>query len=466
MLADARNARLAVTATALALISAYVLVHRSASLALAVAALPLLAYALLRPSRGLALALILTLTVPAWWDLGGRHSYQYAAVFAAVGVFSARRLRITVIDVALLAYLAIFVLGGVLQYDQPPTWRFIQDELITLGFYLGARAVPRHRIPELMTLMLFVGTAGALTVIYEFARGSSVFVNPTRYLWNASSVALFRPGGIFGSPPGAATVMMYVIFFGLAGLRSLRGRARALGAVCIGICAIAFVLTFTRAPLIGAGLGLLVFLWLLRSPWLRSSRVIGGGIAVIIAVTVILPSLQGNNLFQQGIVRGGNLSSREGYWQLALPIAFASPHNFLVGVGTGVLEAPRVFAQAPLPYAVAATPQVYENSLHNQYITTLVEEGVVGLAALLFLLAAIFVPTARAARATGDVCDAALAASVVGVSVVLAVDTELLDTPALIMFLVAAGFAAKAGRRNDWPRVGGSGPRRQRPRGP
>ncbi len=40
-----------------------------------------------------------------------------------------------------------------------------------------------------MTLMLFAGTVGALTVIYEFARGMLVFVDPTRYLWNASSVA-------------------------------------------------------------------------------------------------------------------------------------------------------------------------------------------------------------------------------------------------------------------------------------
>ena len=94
------------------------------------------------------------------------------------------------------------------------------------------------------------------------------------------------------------------------------------------------------------------------------------------------------------------------------------PHNFIVGVGTGLLETPAISPDAPLPYVVAATPQVFENSLHNQYVTTLVEQGVVGLAALGFLIAAVFVPVARAARATRDVHYAALAASVVGMAIV------------------------------------------------
>jgi O-antigen ligase len=464
VLADARHARFAIVAGPLALVSAYILVHRSAPLAVAVAALPLLAWTLLRPSRGLALGLVVALTVPTWWNLGGHHSYQYAAVLAAASVLSARRLRFTLIDLALLGYVAVFVLGWLLQYDHPETWRIVRDQLLTLGFYLGARAVPHRRVTALMTLTLFAGTVGALTVIYEFARGSAVFVDPTRYLWNASpGGGLFRPGGIFGSPPGAATVLMYVLLFGLAALRSLQGNARAVGATCIGICAVALVLTFTRAPLIGAGMALLVFLWLVRSPLLRSNRVVMAGIALATAIVLILPTLQGNAVFQAGVARGGTLSARESYWRLALPIASASPHNFVVGVGTGVLETPRLSAGAPLPYVVAATPQVFENSLHNQYVTTLVEQGVVGLAALVLLLVAIFVPTARAARATGDVYYAALAATSVGMAVVLAIDTELLHAPSLIMFLVAAGLAARAGERGETAEVDNSGFARQGP---
>jgi O-antigen ligase len=465
VLADARHARFALVGGCLALASAYILVHQSVALALALAALPLLVWILLRPSRGLALGLIMVLTVPSWWTLEGRHAYQYAALFAAGSVLSARRLRLTLIDFALLAYTVVFVLGWLLQYDQPETWHIILGQLICLGFYLGARAVPHRRFPAFMTLTLFAGTIGALTVIYEFSRGYSIFIDPTRYLWSTSRGGLFRPGGIFSSPPGAATVLVYVIFFGLAGVRSLRGTARAFGAICIGICTLALVLTFTRAPLIGAGVGLLVFLWLVRSPLLRPTRVALAGIALIAAVLLVLPSLQSNSLFQQGVARGGTLRDREGYWHLALPIAFASPHNFIVGVGTGMLETPAISARAPLPYLVAATPQVFENSLHNQYVTTLVEQGVVGLAALVFLLVAVFVPTARAAQASRDAPYAALAATVVALVVVFAIDTELLHTPSLIMFLVAAGFAANAGHHDERPCVDDSGFAAQRARG-
>lgn len=445
MLADAPQARFALVGGGLALISAYILVHRSVSLAVALAALPLLVWTLLRPSRGLGVGLILTLAVPYWWSFGGRHAYQYAAVLAAVSVLSARRLRLTLIDVALLTYTMVFLLGWLLQYDHPQTVHIALGQVIPLGFYLGARAVPHRRFAAFMTLTLFAGTVGALTVIYEFWRGHPIFIDSTRYLWNTLPGGLFRPGGIFGSPPGAATILMYVLFFGLAGLRSLRGKARALGAISMGVCMVALVLTFTRAPLIGTAVGLLVFLWLVRSPLLRPTRVAVAGVAVIASVLLVLPSLHSNSVFQEGLARGGTLSARESYWRLALPIAFASPHNFIVGVGTGVLETPALAPDSPLPYLVAATPQVFENSLHNQYVTTLTEQGAIGLAALVFLLVAIFVPTARAARASGDALYAALAATVVGMAIVLLIDTELLHTPSLIMFLVSAGFAATAG---------------------
>ena len=219
---------------------------------------------------------------------------------------------------------------------------------------------------------------------------------------------------------------MFILFFGLAALSSLRGKARGFAIVCVGICTLALVLTFTRAPLIAAAVGLLAFLWLIRSPLLKPRRVLMGGIALIVAVVLVLPTLQGNSVFQQGVARAGTLAARESYWRLALPIVFANSHNFIIGVGTGMLEAPAVSPDAPLPYLVAATAQVFENSLHNQYVTTLVEQGVVGLVALVFLVVAILVPAAGAARATRDVHYAAVAATVIGMAIVMAIDTELL----------------------------------------
>jgi O-antigen ligase len=295
-----------------------------------------------------------------------------------------------------------------------------------------------------MTLTLFAGTFGALTVIYDFARGQPTFSDPTKYLWNASGATLFRPGGIYSGPPGAATVLCFVLFFGLASLPRLQGRVRKLALVCMGICALAVILTFTRAPLIGACLAIPLYLWLLRSPLLRPGRVALFAVALAATVLLVLPTLETNSTFREGILRNGTLQARQGYWKLALPIAYANTHNLVLGIGTGSLETPAISDLAPLSFLVATTPQVKNDSLHNQYITTLVEQGIVGLTALVCLLLAVCIPAARAARRTGNAAYAAVAASVVVLAVVFTEDTQLLHTPTVVMFMVIAGFAARA----------------------
>lgn len=406
--------------------------------------LPALAWILIDPVRGFALALIVILALPSWRTLGGRHAYQVGAVLAALAILGGSRLRRTTTDYALFAYLALMVLGWLLQYDQPQTWHIVFTELTPVAFYLGARAVPPSRYRSIMPVILFAGTYGALTVIYEFARGHALYIDPTKYLWNGAPGAIFRPGGIFGSPPGAATVLCGVLFFGLASVRGRHGKMKSLSVICLAICGVALVLTFTRAPLIGAVVGLVLFLWLLRSPLVRPRRVAAFILVAAAALALLLPALEQSSAFKEGILRGGTLSARESYWKLALPIGFASTHNVLVGIGTGVLETPAISPLTPIPSLLAKTPQTFDDSLHNQYVTTFVEQGIVGLAALLFLLAAAFIPAARAARATGEAVYAASAATVAAMAIVFATDTEMLHTPSLVILMVAAGFAARS----------------------
>lgn len=433
----------------LALAVGYMLVHGRTSVAIALAFTPLLAVWLVpRPSRGLALGLVLILAVPSWWQLGGRHVLQYAALLAAFSALSARRLRLTGADCALAVYVTVVVLGWLLQYDQPHTWHLVLTELTPIGFYLGARAVPQSRLRRLMALTLFAGTLGALSVIYEFSRGHVLFIDPTLYKWNASLTDIFRPGGIFGGPPGAGEVLCCVLFFGLAALGVLRGRVKVLALACLAICSLALVVTFTRAALIGGVAGLLLFLWLVRSPLLRPARVVLALVAASAALLVVLPSLETNPTFYEGIVRPGTLSAREGYWRLALPVATASPHNLIFGVGTGTLGAQALASRDPLPFDVAVTPQTYTDSLHNQYITTLVEQGLIGVAALVGLLLAGFLPAARAARRGRDVAAAAIAASILSTAIVFAQDSNLDHPPSVVMLLTTIGLAAGAASRN------------------
>jgi O-antigen ligase len=286
-------------------------------------------------------------------------------------------------------------------------------------------------------------------VLYEYVHGSPVFVDPTQYLWNPTAQTIFRPGGVFGSPPGASTVLSFVIFFGLASLTTLKGKSKALGCVCLIVCAAALVSTFTRATLIGTTVGVIVFLWLMRSPLLRPTRVLWAGAAVAVVILFALPALDSNTTFQQGVLRSGlaqsTLTQRESYWQLALPIATASAHNLVFGIGTSTLETPIISARAQVPFTMAVTPQVYSNSLHSEYITTLVEQGLIGLGLLVVFLGSAVVRAGRAARETGDPVFAAAAASIISLGLIMSAGTSLLHSPTFAMTMVATGIAANAG---------------------
>jgi O-antigen ligase len=150
--------------------------------------------------------------------------------------------------------------------------------------------------------------------------------------------------------------------------------------------------------------------------------------------------LQTNTTFQQGIVRPGNLAGRVTFWNWALPIATSSPHNLVFGVGATSLETPAISTTAPLPAAVAEVPVAFEKSLHSQYVTTLVEQGLIGLAALAFLLLAPFVAGARTAR--GHPAGGAAAASVLAFAIMSVAGNDLLHGPSFALLLVAAGIAA------------------------
>jgi O-antigen ligase len=435
---------LLVGASGLAVILAFVLVHKSPALAFAAVLIPFSLWVIARRTAGLVAGLVLLLVLPYWQTLGTAQLsvLRVASIGAATTILFERRRRLCVVDFAVLLFVAVIVLGWLLQYDVPHAGRIVSIELTPIGFYIGARAITPERLPQVMLAILGAGTVGALTVIYEYVHGSVLFVDPAIYDWKQSTAYIFRPGGVFGSPPGAATVLTFVILFGLAAVRTLKGRKKLLASGCIGICGLALLTTFTRGNMIALAIGVLVFLWLIRSPLLRPTRAIWFASVAGLVVLTLLPTIQSNLTFQKGILRPGTLAARESYWSWALPVATSSPHNFIFGVGTAALETPVISQTAPVVGPVARVPQAFAGSLHSQYMTTLIENGVIGLAALVFLLLAAFLPPARAARATRDGPFAAVAASVVAIGISMSVGTDLLAGPTFAMLMTSAGFAA------------------------
>lgn len=450
---DATTARLRIPQAALpvslgpiAIVLAYILVRRSATPAFALVLLPAVLWLLTRSYGGLALGIVLVLVLPYWVAIGAAQAsvLRLASVASVAGVLVGRPLTPRPTDYALGIYVAVTILGWLLQYNAPHAGHVVSIELTPLAFYVGARALPEERVPLIMLVTLFAGTVGALTVLYEYAVGHAVFVDPTGYAWKANASELFRPGGIFGSPPGASTVLCFVIFFGIGAWKTAQGRLKLVAAGCLAVCGVALLLTYTRAAFIALAAAVLVYLWLIRSPLLRPGRLVVCGLAVAILLVVALPRLESSTVFQQGIVRPGNLTARESYWSLALPIALSNPHTFAFGVGTAALETPAISSTAPVASQLAGAPQVFVNSLHSQYVTTLVEQGVVGLLALCAFLAVPAVTAARRARITPQPAYAALAASIAALAVVMTVDTALLHGPTFAMTMLAAGLAANA----------------------
>ncbi len=445
---------------ALSLALALVLVHFSALAVVGVALVPPVVWLLSRSYGGLVLGLLLVLTVPYWHTFGSAQftTLRLASFAAATTLLVTRRVALHRIDLALLLFVLVLVAGWLLQYDQPHAGRVLSTELTPIGFYLGARALPKERVQLVFRVAIYAGTAGALTVIYEYLRHHAVFVSPVHYDWNAAATGqyIFRPGGVYGSPPGASTVMAFVILFGLAGLTVERGRTKVASAFCACVCAIALVLTFTRAGMIAAAVGVLVFLWLIRSPLLRPIRVAWAVMAMIALLVVLLPKLETTTTFQNGLLRGGTLATRESYWSIALPVAASSPHTLLFGIGTGALETPLIASNALVHGDLAIAPQLFSNSLHSEYVTILVEQGLVGLAALILFFAVTGVAIAREARKARDPVRAALAASIVAFAIIMSVDTAFVNGPSFSMLMLASGLAANlmcAGRaaHTPWP---------------
>jgi O-antigen ligase len=437
---------LAVSLGPVAVVLAYILVRRSATPAFALVLVPAVVWLLTRSYGGLALGLALVLVLPYWMTIGAAQGsvLRLASAAAIVGVLVGRPLKPKPTDYALGVYVAITILGWLLQYNAPHAGHVVSIELTPLAFYVGARALPGDRVQLVMRLILFAGTIGALTVIYEYAVGQTVFLDPTAYAWKATSATIFRPGGIFGSPPGASTVLCFVILFGVGAWRTAQGKVRLVAGGCLAVCGLALLLTYTRAAFIAMAVAIVVFLWLLRSPMLSPSRLVVFALSVAILLLIALPRLESSSVFQQGIVRPGQLSAREGYWSLALPIVTSNPHTLVFGVGTAALETPAISSTAPVATHLAGTPQVFTNSLHSQYVTTLVEQGVVGLLALCVFLLIPAMTAGRSARATGDPRYAALTASIAALAVIMVADTALLHGPTFAMTMLTAGLAANA----------------------
>jgi O-antigen ligase len=434
--------------------AAWMVAHGATRMVVAGCGAVVLGVALLRsPRLGLLVGAAMVLTLPYSYELGSPllTGYRVAALLALAVVLDATRTRWCAIDIAFAALVAYVFARWWFSPPMPGSGRILVGEMTPAAFYLAARLWWRGRARTLQWVLLVGAAVGALTVLREAIQGSAIYSDPGSYSWNEEPGSIFRAGGIFASPPGAAAVLSMAALASLPLVRASRGRAKVAAIACLTLCAVAIFFTYTRAGLIGFVAGGILYLVLSRSPLLSLGRVIVGALLLILAFMVALPALDRSTTFQEGFLRKGNLAARESYWALAVPITTRDAGSFAFGIGVNATLSGRF--GGPVQAAVAEAPVLTVNGTHNQYVLALLEQGAVG--AGLFV-AWLLLSLGTGLRLRGDPDAAAFTAGVLAFGIMASINNLLLHTPSLSLLALCVGVLAAMSAR---PRRAGRDPR-------
>lgn len=144
----------------------------------------------------------------------------------------------------------------------------------------------RLLIKTLIPLGLYLG----LTAIFEMI-GPRVLVFP-------AYIADVRVGDVWGRARGPllsaeanGMILAASLFAALIGLRHFRGVWKAIAALTLPICAVGVLLTLTRSVWLGTVVGVLAMALLTPSLRRRLPLIIAGGVALVGAILMTLPSL-------------------------------------------------------------------------------------------------------------------------------------------------------------------------------
>jgi O-antigen ligase len=353
---------------------------------------------------------------------------------------SEERVGRSAFDLAVAGIVVMTLLSWQLGSHPPHSLREAVNFLAPLALYPAARRFARQQGIVVGTL-LCCGALASLTLYYEyFISHAPLFIDKTAYYWNAGGNFIFRPGGVFGSPPGAGAVLAVVALLGLPLVGSARGLLRLAAAFAVLLCVGALILTFTRGALIGFGAGLLVYIAVLRPP--RWGRVIFvPTLLALLLVLLVLPRISGTTWYQEGLLRGGTFSQRQSYWALSWPLITNSPQHLVVGHGINSLLVGRPELPGKIDADIAAVPTLTLRGPHNQYVRTLLEEGLVGLGLLVAWLLGTVAAGVRASYSSVATRPwlAAGVAAVAAVGVLMLVGDALRHPPTFALLSVAAG---------------------------
>jgi O-antigen ligase len=369
-----------------------------AVLAAPAALVPVAWWTVARPGRWIALFLAAALLLPPLPIALGDSGPHICLLFAAFGLFAAllwgREWRI---EIAGPGAALIALLGALLASVAFAAW--------TSGVEAAAGSFARVALLGISVLVYFSPSAGApgVRALYWIAVGSALF-GCVDFYYQLPAPAGYGPqfvwldSGVYRRAQGffyeASTLGNFCAFF-LIMVAAAFARPRAESpvsrkALSIGgsVLFAALVLSYSRASLITVAIGIAILLWRNRSR-LRLGRLAIGAAAAGLATWAVFPAFAQMYWIRLSATveffftaTEGVLSGRVASWRTILAWIADHPWETLLGIG-----------YKTLPYTSHLGAPVVAD---NMYLSLLVETGIAGLAALVWLNVAILRSAARA----------------------------------------------------------------------
>lgn len=419
VIANSRSKALTIVAwVGLSALFAYVLIRYGFAAALFLTMLIPFGVALAqRPGYAVLFGVGVVLVVPAssYLGLATATPLRVGALVALISLLSTRRSRLRSSDVGVIGIVTLAALLWAMNQGLGVSLSTMTIVLLPFTFYLCVRVNGAADMLRPALWVLFAcGIVGALTVVAEATVGHSIFFDPLAYQYRALTGQVFRPEGIYASPPGAA-IALGMIVLSTAGLFREKRWTVGLGA---SLMLIAIILTFGRAGWLGLVFGSATF-YLLVSWQTGASRrlvliVIGAGIVSLAGALFVLPDFKTNEKVQSALVRSEASAQREDIFTLTRSLIADDGQHILAGRGPGMILGVNNGDPVRLDTGIVSTPLILERGgPHSTYLLVLIEQGIFGLFfVMLWLVGSVTIGAVAARRFTGQ--DRALLAGLAG----------------------------------------------------
>ncbi|MCC6547906.1 O-antigen ligase family protein [Candidatus Sumerlaeota bacterium] len=289
----------------------------------------------------------------------------------------------------------ISTLGGAGFFHSIVAWSQVA---FALFFFLIAEDIIRERpfVNKIMAIMVIIGLLNALTVLLQ-----KIEFEPLMAIWPRWSDSDTRNnlGAFIGHNTGVSSFLMAPLMISLMWMVSVQPRRRQLFRgvllLVVLVMVLAMILTQSRAvlPITAFCCAIMIFMMYRRSVLLRKSRLfvwLPVAIAFVI-LTQLIPTTY-NPLYRRDVT----LATRLGEFRTTrlqtetrlriLVVSFAEliPRSPLVGTGWGTFQYVYPPAQGQYfqhnPRSVLAPTDRRSFHAHNEYLQTLIETGILGVA--------------------------------------------------------------------------------------